>query len=110
MTKENMRRPHTAGPQRHSHGGFTATVKPGCKRLGVFWRLGEWRGRDPQSKVIRISKVRVPRSRGCFCHSIKLGFGVRVISKAKISLGCSLVLLEMNDEFRLSNTLFDINF
>lgn len=102
MTKENMRRPHTAGPQRHSHGGFTATVKPGCKRLGVFWRLGEWRGRDPQSKVIRI--------RGCFCHSIKLGFGVRVISKAKISLGCSLVLLEMNDEFRLSDTLFDINF
>lgn len=71
---------------------------------GVAWK------RPAEQGYSNIFKVRVPRSRGCFCHSIKLGFGVRVISKAKISLGCSLVLLEMNDEFRLSNTLFDINF
>lgn len=30
--------------------------------------------------------------------------------EGEISLECSLVLLDMNDEFRLSNTLFDINF
>lgn len=30
--------------------------------------------------------------------------------EGEISLECSLVLLDMNDDFRLSNTLSDINF
>lgn len=81
-------------------------MKWGSKRCDVSWPLGERRERDLAGSI---QNARGTALRPLF-QQYPAPWRCPSETEGAVSSECGLVVLDMSDEFRLSNTLFGINF